>query len=212
MVIKIGSMIAIWVIIDIILIIGVIIWGIIYYRKLKSIPEFERRTIVLAFGLSKFVDGHVIGFLKQVRKHKSGRKLVDYYPIDYSPEELDAMQEIPIKTVVANNVHVAPKDKHSRGFNIMYILPKHETEIMSEVEELPAEFQKGFMNTSQKERLSDVFFKGVRAGDEALEFMSVEVAKGQLSREGFLKIKSIYEAEREAKAKVQTEEKKETLR
>ena len=97
MVLKIGSLIAIWVIIDTILIAGAIVWGIIYHRKLKSIPEFERRTIVLAFGLSKFVDGHIIGFLKQVRKHKTGRKLIDYYPIDYTPEELEAMQEIPMK-------------------------------------------------------------------------------------------------------------------
>jgi len=193
MVLKTGVIITIWSIPLVIIIVVTIILIIYFIRKIKSIPTIPRHTKILIYGMEKFVGGRVTGFVKDIKPHHSGRYLIDYYPEDYTDEELSEMEEIPLQTVATKNLYVVPRGRHSKAFNMAMVLPKHYSETFGNIEELPAEFRKGFVNAQIIEQVKDTFWQSVLKGDEALAYVTKDISKGELSREDILKYKGVLE-------------------
>mgnify|MGYP001618263276 FL=1 len=193
MVLKTGVTITIWSIILIIITIITLIMVIYLIRKIKSVPAIPRHTKVIIYGMEKFVGGRVTGFVKDIKPHPSGTYLVDYYPEDYTEEELNEMEEIPLQTVATKNLYVVPRGRHSKAFNIAMVLPKHYSETFGNIEELPAEFQKGFVNAQIIEQVRGAIWGGVLKGDEAVATLLKDISKGEVSREAFQKFKGMQE-------------------
>lgn len=211
MVLKTGVTITIWSIILIIAIVVTIIIATYLVRRIKSVPAIPRHTKLIIYGMEKFVEGRVTGFVKDIKPHPSGRYLIDYYAEDYTDEELNEMEEIPLQTIATKNLYVVPRGRHSKAFNIAMVLPKHYTETFGNIEELPAEFRKGFVKAQITEQIKDSFWDGVLEGDEGLAHLLKEISKGEISREAFQKFKGIQNENLKEKlglAEPKTEEKK----
>ena len=210
MVLKTGVTITISVI-TVVIVIAITTFIVIYlYRRIKSVPDIPRHTKLIIYGMEKFVGGRVTGFVKDMRPSPSGTYLVDYYPEDYTNEELKELEEIPLQTIATKNLYVVPRGRHSKAFNIAMVLPKHYSETFGNIEELPAEFRKGFVNAQIIEQVKDAVWGGVLKGDEAVAFLTKEVSKGEIGREAILKLKEIQEENLKEKAGLGEAKKEET--
>ena len=208
MVLKTGVTITLSVI-SVVIIVAITTFIVMYLiRRIKSVPAIPRHTKLIIYGMEKFVGGRVSGFVKDIRPHPSGRYLIDYYPEDYTDEELNELEEIPLQTIATKNMYVVPRGRHSKAFNIAMVLPKHYTETFGNIEELPAEFKKGFVHAQIVEQVRDAVWGGVLEGDKAVAFLTKDISKGELGREAIQKLKEIHEEKLKEKLEPKTEEAK----
>lgn len=187
-----GVTYTVWGITIFVIAVASVILLIYFTRRFKKIKNIPRDTKLEIYGeLKKFVDGHTHGWVKEIKTNWTKRSLIAFYPEDYTQEEIEQMDEFPIRYVAVEKMYPTAKGRHSRGFGIIRVLSKDVTEMASDMEEFPPEFKRGFARTKIEENLRDTTYIGIREGNEALTPIVRDLNTGELSRDAMAKLKEI---------------------